>query len=562
MTAKSTGKGKALTIAFVISVAFLSSLMVVNVLPVKSAYSNVAKPMQFYFHFSDIPVNVAGLENKFVFNTSSAFRFLTQEEAYANSFYKPEGLPKIAVDFYLYPNLAGSVTLSGSWQVFIWVNASAYKPATFTVQFREITVGGDVLWDSGANNPRVTSSIGAYVDVPVYCYNLSTTLMHTFNAGTTVHVHVEVNAGSSSDTRIWYDSPLYPSKVILPAQDYAGPSSIKTYAFDGSETMLFDYNWSESQRKVVVKANVTDPFGGYDIYKVNVSIINPNGAKVVDNVNMVRVSDGQWMINYAHIYEANWSYPSTAALGNYTVIVTAIDNNGYYHSVETGAFNPFIEEETCQFTMGTIVYYDPSFLIVDDTGSPLPEAQVHLRWPNGTAETAPRYTSANGFINLTHVLPGSYGFTVLWKDITVAQTTLYVESSGPYTIITQVYQLTVQVYGNNGAPVHGAYVVIYTQSGSGTGLDTTDGAGKATFKLPLGNYNIEVHYVTSYWLSVITASAREPLSLESTTSKSMVLKDYPPSIWSTTGFLILLAVIIAISITITIITYTIRRKAQ
>lgn len=71
----------------------------------------------------------------------------------------------------------------------------------------------------------------------------------------------------------------------------------------------------------------------------------------------------------------NWSYPTTALLGNYTVIVSVIDNNGYYHYNETGTYVPFIEEETHIFTMGIIVYYDPAFLITDDADEPLPNAQ-------------------------------------------------------------------------------------------------------------------------------------------------------------------------------------------
>jgi len=556
-------KGKALMIVFLMIVAFIAVFTAWNIPTVRSAYLNVAKPMEFYFHYSDLPVNVAGLETKFIFNTTRAFRFLTQEEAYANSFYKPVGLPKIAVDFYLYPNLAGPVTFNGSWQVFIWANASAYKPATFTVQFREITVGGVVEWDSGLLNPTVTSSIGAYVDVPVYCYNLTVPhLAHTFNAGTTLHVHVEVNAGSSSDTRIWYDSPLYPTKVILPAQDYARPAYVKTYAYDGFETTLFYYNWSEGQRKVIVRANVTDPFGGYDIYKVNMSIVDPNGVYVIDNMDMVRTSDGQWITGYAHIYEANWTYPSTVALGNYTIIITVIDNNGFYNEEETGSYNPFIEEATYTFTMGIIVYYDPAFLVTDDTGAPLPEAQVHITWPNGTVETVPRYTSAKGFINLTHVLPGNFGFTVLWKDVTVAQENIYVDSNGPYTIKTKVYQLTVQVYGNDGAPIHGAYIIVYTQSGIGVGLNISNAAGKAVFKLPPGNYRIEAYYVSSYWLSVITTSTSEQASLTSTTTKNIVLKDYPPPLWTTTGFQMLIIVLIAIASTITLVVYTVHKKSQ
>jgi len=542
---------------------FIASLSAWDIPIVRSTHLNVVKPMEFYFHSSDLPVSVAGLETKFVLNTTRVFRFLTQGEAYANSFYKPVGLPKIAVDFYLYPNFAGPVTFNGSWQVFIWANASAYKPATFTVQFREITVGGVVIWDSGLINPTVTSSIGSYVDVPVYCYNLTVPyLAHTFNAGTTLHVHVEVNAGSSSDTRIWYDSPFYPTKVILPAQDYARPAYVKAYSFDGSETTLFYYNWSEGQRKVIVRTNVTDPFGGYDIYKVNMSIIDPNGVHVVDNMDMVRTSNGRWITGYAHIYEANWTYPSSTSLGNYTIIVTVIDNNGFYHEKETGSYNPFIEEATYTFTIGIIVYYDPAFLITDDTSASLPGAQVHITWPNGTTETIPRYTSAKGFINLTHVLPGNYGFTVLWKDVIVAQTNIHVDSNGPYTIKTKVCQLTVQVYGNNGAPIHGAYIIIYTQSGTGVGLETSNAEGKAVFKLPPGNYRIEAHYASSYWLSIITTSATDQISLTSTTSKNIVLKDYPPPLWTTTGFLMLIITLIAITSAITLIIYTTHKKPR
>jgi len=88
----------------------------------------------------------------------------------------------------------------------------------------------------------------------------------------------------------------------------------------------------------------------------------------------------------------------------------------------------------------------------------------------------PRYTATNGFINLSQVPAGNYGFTVLWKDLIVKQITIHVDSNGPYTIKTQVFQLTVNVFGNDGSIIHGAYVIIYTQSGVGYGLDLTDSA--------------------------------------------------------------------------------------
>lgn len=537
---------------------FLIFLLTNNIPLVKSAYTDKTKVMEFYLHYLDVPVAVAGLQTKYVINTTRWFRFATQQEAYANSFYKPFGLPKIVVDFYVYPNFAGPVTFNGTWQVFIWVNSSAYQPVVFTLIFKEITVEGEVLWDSGSISPTVTSSIGSYLDVPVYNYNLSTPLSHTFRAETTLLVEVEVNAGASADTRIWYDSPLYPSKLVLPAKDYARPISIKTYSADNSETTLFHYNWSETQRKVVVHVNVTNPFGGYDIYKVNMTIVNPLGDPVVDNIDMIRISNGQWRINYEHIFEANWSYPMDAVLGNYTVIVSVIDNNGYYHNNETGSFYPFIEEETYVFTIGVIVYYTPTFIVTDDLNNPLPNAQVYVTWLNGTQDKIPRYTTEEGTISLSHIPVGNYSFTVIWKDTVVQQTTIYVDSDGPYTIKTQVYRLTVQVFGNNGIPIHGAYVVVYTQSGVGYGLETTDAAGKAIFRLPSATYRIDAYYTSSYWFTVVRASATDQVSITTSTPKNIVLTEFPPAIWSTIGFWLLVTSII--TVTVAVIFYMVYKR--
>jgi len=546
-----------LTIMALSLIAYLASMPILTV--ASASYTGAAKPMEFYFHYLDTPVSVAGLETKYVMNTTRWFRFLTQKEAYANSFYKPIGLPKIVVSFYLYPNLAGPVTINGTWQVSIWVNGSAYKPATFTLQFKEITLGGTTLWGSGSINPTVTSSIGAYIDVPVFNYNLSAPLTHTFNIDTTLLIMVEVNAGSSAETRIWYDSPFFPSKAVLPVKDYARPVKIKTYAYDNSETNLFYYNWSEKQRVVTVRANVTDPFGGYDIHRVNMTILDPANNPVMANVDMVRKSNGQWLTRFSHIYEAKWTYPSTAQLGNYTVKVSVIDNNGYYHNLYKGSFAPFIEHNTHMFTIGIIVYYNPAFRIVDDVNAPLPNAQVFITWPNGSMDALPRYTTAKGFINLTHVLPANYRFTILWKDVVVKQATIYVDSDGPYTIKTEVYRLTVQVLGNNRAPIHGAYVIIYTQTGVGYGLNTTDTTGQAVFKLPKGIYNLEAHYSAEYWLRVVTTSATEPqVPVSINTSKTIVLAEFPPPIWTTTGFWLLVA-LIAVSVLVAIIVFFLRK---
>jgi len=574
---------------------------------------------------------VAGLDTKYIMNTTKSFRFPTQGQAYTNSFYKPIGQPKIAVDFYLYPNLAGPVTISGSWQVFLWVNSSAYKPATFNLQFKEVTLGGAVLWDSGQLSPVVTSSIGNYINVPVYSYNMTTPLTHAFSMGTTFLVEVTVNAGSSADTRIWYDSPLYPSKVILPVHDYARPAYVKTLNANRTETSVFSVFWSESQRKVIIQANVTDPFGGYDIYMVNATLRNPKGEATLSSVNMIRTTDSASGIRYSNLYETTWFYPPTASAGTYTIQVSVIDNNGYYHMLSYGVFYPYIEHSLRTFSIGQTYQvlirtvdshnqtlagaevqaissgvilargytntsgwwkgglwagyynltahwygvevakqliqvtaeasfmvrcrvYNTSFKFIDDANEPLPEAEVYVKSPNGSITVPPFFTGTEGSINLTQAPAGSYLLTALWKSVPVQEVTVSVDSDGPYTVKTRVYKLTIKVVGNNEAPVQGAYVIVYTQSGVGFGLEISNTTGQTSFKLPEGKYRIDVRFSTVYWLTAVTTSTTKPLfTVNSSQPLTVTLADYPPPIWTTTGFILIAAASIAVIMIVLII---------
>jgi len=600
-------------------------------------YSGQPKPMEFYLHYADTPVHVAGLNSKYVFNTTQFFKFSTQAEAYSNSFYKPIGQPKIAVDFYLYPNLAGPVTIDGLWQALVWINASAYKPAGFNMEFREIDVGGTTIWDSGTLSPTVTSSIGGYIDAPVLNYNLSSTLTHTFAVGSTIQVEVTVNAGSSADTRIWYDSPYYPSKVILPLEDYARLVDVKSFDINYTETNTYSVLWNATQRVVIVQTNVTDPLGGYDVYMVNVTIFDPAAQKVVDNTNMTRMTDGLWQTQYSAIYEASWSYPDTAMSGNYSIEVSVIDNNGWYQLMSYGTFEPFIEyayqgfsigvqypvllrvvdahgqtmanadvqaisgeftlaegvtnssgwwktnlwagnynitvfwyatevarqpiqvANASQYTIACQVYY-PSFKIVDDTNQALEQAEVYLRVPNGTVIVPAVYTDANGVINLTQASGGSYEFVISWKSVNVQDTTILVNSDGPYTIKTRVYQLVVNVLGNDGTPIENAYIIIYTQSGAGYGLELSNASGQAVFKVPQGTYQIDVRFSTVYWLTVVASNATESLAVNSSTSTNVTLKNYPPPVWATTQFWLFVGIAIATAIIVLVLWLTMKRK--
>jgi len=535
-------KGKRWSVFSILFLSMISVALLTSILPVaESQSSSAAKPEEFYFHNTPTPLSIGGgyTSDNHIMNTTQWWGGTQRIGPQSGTF---------DIYFYMAPDLAGNFRINGTFWVHLWTNATGATPsAVFTITVYELKASGFRTvgsWTSG--NEKLSPEIYDVNAVPGNSPLKFTVPSYTFQAGSSVALQITVKPGAATSVSVWYDSARYPSNVIIYSEDYARPVSVKTYAVDNSETNLFYYNWTESQRKVIVRANVTDPFGGYDVYKVNMTILDPANNPVVDNVDMTRVTDGLWRVRYEHVYEANWTYQSTAMLGNYTVKVWVIDNNGYYHNLTYGTFEPFIEQRSHTFSIGIVVYYNPAFLVVDDVDDPLPKAQVYVTWPNGTTETLPRYTAQNGFINLTHVLAGNYKFTILWKDVVVLQKTQYVDSNGPYTLKCQVYQLTVDVLGNNGVRIHGAYVIIYDEAGVGYGLETTDIAGRATFKLPAGTYEIEAHYKADYWLTVVTTKAvKSSVSVTSSRSEAIILADFPPPIWTTTGFWLLMILIAA-----------------
>ncbi len=590
-----------------------------------------AKNVTFYWHYSATPESVGGIQTHYVLNTTSKFDYPTQLLAKQNSFYKPSGLPSITVDFFVYPNLAGPVRVNGTWQVFLWANSSANTPTTFNIEFREYQLGsGTPTYDSGLITPIVTSPIGKYLDVPVYSYNLTTptVLAHTFAQGSTIDVSVAVNSGAASDSRIWFDSSIYPSKVILPAVDRGHPAEIWTEDSTGFVTSAFT---ATAGLKVLVNANVTDPFGGYDVNATatgskntmaTLTITAPNGTIIVSGQRMTLMSGGLLALN--NLLQYNLTLP-LGMPGQYSVLVSSTDNSGNLEqltftftlgqthnlgvyivdsksrplpgsilTVWSGSFQVFsgiasssgtvngtlvsanytmrvswqgvtVYQSTVSFAANTnlilvTAVYDPTMLVVDGTGAPLSGALVSITHPNGTVLPGWQTTGVNGNLSLSRAPGGGWGFTVLWKTVNVYSGTVQIRSNGAYTIKTMVYQYTVTVDDTAGHPVQGAYVVLYNNYGVVYDFKATDASGSVTLRVPVGTYTVVGLYSTTYLYTPVTASANKTsVVINSSGSLTLTLTGYPPSIISTSAFLLLVLAIIG-GAAVVFVTYLVMKK--
>ncbi len=457
-------------------------LPLVSVPAVRAAPGPLTKDLTFYFHYTSNPPQVGGVFTNYIFNTTNHF------QATKNNDFKGTGQPKITLDFYLAPSLAGAVQLAGDWKVTVFANSTALHPATWGLEFWEKSPNGQVLWDSGTITPTVLggpSGSNSYVDSPVYGYTLSTNLAHSFSQGSTLQVEISVNTGATVPLRVWYDSPYFPSRVVLPSNDYARVVGVVTRDANGTARTTFFSFWDQNQRKVVIVGSVTDPFGGYDVAKVWVQVRGPGGAVVVNNASMGSTSGGPSQLTNTFSY--SFSYGSGDAQGKYSVLVAAVDNNGQIKSQTTGAYPPFIEYGTTEFSIG--VQYPVTVKVVDSHGNPMAGAAV--QFVSGGLLAVSGKTGPDGTLNVT-LFTGMFLANVLWEGVNVANKSVTITNSTSVVLPTRVYYPAFTFASPDGTKVQGLLAFVTYPNGT-TGrlpLITNSVGSFALSQQPADNYSI------------------------------------------------------------------------
>ena len=345
-----------------VSVAFLVAMFVAGglpLVPVAGAFpptSSGTKSMTFYFHYSSSPPAVAGVSSNYIANTLANFQNAKNRDI------KAVGQPKIQLDFYVYPPFAGTVKLSGDWQAVVFANSTALHPAGWNLEFWEKASNGVAVWDSGIITPTVLggpSGNNGKIDSPIFGYTLTASnLTHSFASGNVFEVEITINVGSTLPLSVWYDSPHEPSRLVLPSDNYMLLSGISTLNANGTLASSFSTSWRVNQRNITIDSLITDPFGGYDVNQVLVSIRNPAGHYLVANQTMQRTSGTSQSFNAGYSY--SFHYANNTALGNYTAVVLALDNNAQNQYANNQSYYPYAELASAMFSIGQLTQANSS----------------------------------------------------------------------------------------------------------------------------------------------------------------------------------------------------------
>jgi uncharacterized repeat protein (TIGR01451 family) len=287
---------------------------------------------------------------------------------------------------------------SGAIPVRLWLNRSGGGFGTS----RNFTV---TLTSSSGFTSTVTSSvtIGSTTTPSQETFSLPNGAAQTFPAGTTFTLTVRNNSGNS--VTLFHDgngTAGNNSRIEFDATTVINVDSVTTWnaAFNGGATQTTFFPGAT----VFVRAQVSDPFGSFDISAARITIIDPSNVTQVNNVLMTAQGAPATCNSQAAascIYQYQYTVPASPSLGGWTVRVTANEGTeGTVTDLGVGNFTVAIPQPTITMVKTSTVLSDP----VNNTTNPKRIPNAVVRYDITLTNSGPG-TVDSGTLVLTDPVP-------------------------------------------------------------------------------------------------------------------------------------------------------------
>ncbi|MCK5548129.1 MAG: hypothetical protein KAI64_03885, partial [Thermoplasmata archaeon] len=281
-------------------------------------------------------------------------------------------------DWFLTPDFAGNFSIEGDVTLYLWSAMKDYDTGKTGIIQARLYDNDDTQLISSSSITESSWPAGDFQEESI----LFSSVQYTLPAGNSLLLRVFVDDNSDDDMWFAYNTTTYDTHLEMPTDTYVKVDWVKTYNASGES----DYFSAGDQ--VLIRGNISDPFGSFDISGAEVTIEYPNGTTPVDNATMTlemtdTSSPSVWkLFNYSH------SLLSDALTGDYTVHVKGIESDGVIHT------------KVHTFTINGTLTVEPN-----NTGVSLPGTLInYTHYVNNTGNGADIYDltvlSENGF-NIT-----------------------------------------------------------------------------------------------------------------------------------------------------------------
>jgi len=400
------------------------------------------------------------------------------------------------------PMLAGDLAVNGDVVVWMYMNTVGVPVngnlqfTLYDISYKKDAITQTVAWSTASGNTQVQVQSGVILySVTIPAVN------HVFPAGHDIGLLFQISGGASAYYGMWYGNATYDSRIEFQTASHMLVN--ESYTLDYWDQPRVNFELNLSKKIVKIRSNITDPFGGYDINTVKLTLRDSLGAIVLNNVTMVRIIGNP--NSFATVFEYQWNYTG-AAEGKYNATIWAVDNNGYnyYHHRAQYNYGVYWKVGFVDFWIGGLPA-NYHVKVLDSKGLPLAGATV-------TADRGGRLvknvTDADGVAGMA-VFPTLYTFKVYWQEVEVAVQQVTVVDKGTVTITAAVYYPTIKVLDANGAPLKGSSVFEVHPNGTvflSPWITDTNGTF-AIDRAPGGSYNFIVKWRDVEVANVVVAIA-------------------------------------------------------
>jgi len=369
------------------------------------------------------------------------------------------GQEQFAMQWYMFPPAASNLTITGIDAIF-WITGEvgtgqpnfAGSIEVFEVTEQDILSlnfdGTSVyLYNIPSNTPLFTYPPSAPMVFPL-------AFIHTFNASATIRFVLTINPGASgagvgsqyTNVTVFWDSyHLFDSRLILKTQN---PMTIDSSATSDFARQLKNGFIDEGNTTMYFTANVSDPYGGYDIRWVNLTVRAPNGTVIpeLDSEPMIRITGSD--AAQVSVYELSWDYGGMPT-GLYTYDVWAVDDSGmtYYYYFAQYTFQPYDELLANTFAIGVI--YNLEVHLNDSLGMPLEGATVNY-------DGATALSNDTCWASLT--VFGNGTMAVYWHSILVYSSLVNLTEDSILFVTCEVYSPELRLVDSQSQPLPSATV--------------------------------------------------------------------------------------------------------
>ena len=399
---------------------------------------------------------------------------------------------RIVARWFLFPELAGFLQLEGDVNLVLWYMAQGtLDGATWVLTLNEIDKDGNINLVQTAerdlpSDPSVLTET-----------NITASLNYTLQPGSTLEAHINIKGNSATDYTIAWGNSTYNSRIILPARNYmrivpAAEGGIWT--LDSELQAQSNFDPQAENKTIYIRVKATNPFGGYDIHWVNITVEAPSGTIVPELNNTSASKISGYFNSFESIFQVSWNY-SGYPEGRYNITVYALDKNGYLSFINTGSFGVHLEvDDSGVFFIGAPPL-EVHIRILDGDREPLEGASVLIIL--GEEVQASGTTNSSGYVKV-NLAPGNYRVEVWWQQTLVGWEGLFADKNWPYdepfTMTVAVYQVSFRAVDVRGAPLEGAAISVCFPSGNVTEEPfIADDQGVVSLgKSPGGTYGVVV----------------------------------------------------------------------